>query len=326
MEGKEAGKAAWLELPRMGERCARSGDGGNLVEENFKSAFVALLGSANVGKSTLINALVGRKIAIVTKKPQTTRNKITGILTTEDWQMVFLDTPGLHTPKNELGRFMVKTAEAAARDVDVVVFMADAKVGVRDRDKGILERLDPAIPLVIAVNKIDAVDEQRLDEVEETLRPLGKKIVRISAKTGAGLDELLAELEHYLQPGPMYYPEDMHTDQPQRQIVAEIIREKALKSIGKEIPHGIGVDVEKMVYEEDKKLWKIDAVVYGEKESHKGIIIGAQGRMLKKIASAAREDMEQLLGTKVFLQVWVKIKPDWRNQNSMLRTLGYREE
>lgn len=296
------------------------------MEHNFKSAFVALLGSANVGKSTLINALVGRKIAIVTKKAQTTRNKITGILTTADWQMVFLDTPGLHTPKNELGKFMVKTAEAAARDVDVVVFMADAKVGVRERDMSILEKLDPKIPLLIAINKIDAVDEARLAEVQESVAPLGKKILCISAKTGEGLDALLAELEQYLQDGPMYYPEDMHTDQPQRQIVAEIIREKALKGIGKEIPHGIGVDIEKMAYDEEKKLWNIDAVIYGEKESHKGIIIGAQGRMLKKIASAAREDMEQMLDSKVFLQVWVKIRPDWRNKASMLRTLGYREE
>lgn len=292
----------------------------------YQSAFIALLGSPNVGKSTLLNALVGKKIAIVTKKAQTTRNKITGILTTKDWQMVFIDTPGLHTPKNKLGEFMVKTAESAARDVDVVLFMADAKTGVRDRDMGILEKLDKNIPLIIAINKVDAVPEERVEELEEQLKPLDKKIMRMSAKTGEGVEELIEELKQYLQEGPMFYPEDMTTDQPDQQIVAEIIREKALKGIGKEIPHGIGVEVEKMQYDAQKSIWNIDAVIYCEKDSHKGIIIGAQGRMLKKIASSAREDMEQFLKSKVYLQVWVKVRPDWRNKSAMLRTLGYREE
>lgn len=293
----------------------------------FKSGFVALLGSPNVGKSTLLNALVGSKIAIVSKKPQTTRNRITGVLTTKEYQMVFMDTPGLHTPKNKLGEFMVKTAETTARDVDAVLFVVDAKAGARERDMEILTRLSKQkdIPLVIAVNKIDAVDEERTAEVEASLKSFDKKIIRISAAQGLGLDTLVKDLETYLVEGPMYYPEDMISDQPERVIAGELIREKALKSIGKEIPHGIGVEIEKMQYDEQKEIFHIDAVIYCEKDSHKGIIIGAGGRMLKKIASAAREDMETLFDSKVFLQVWVKVKPDWRNKLSVLRTLGYQD-
>ncbi|WP_066647452.1 GTPase Era [Christensenella timonensis] len=293
----------------------------------FKSGFIALLGSPNVGKSTLLNALVGTKIAIVSKKPQTTRNRITGVLTKEDYQMIFMDTPGLHTPKNKLGEFMVKTAEQAARDVDAVLFVVDAKVGARERDMEILARLakQKDVPLVIAINKIDAVDEERVAEVEDSLQPFGKKMIRISAAQGIGLPALIEELKGYLVEGPMYYPADMVSDQPERVIAGELIREKALKSIGKEIPHGIGVEIEKMQYDGEKEILNIDAVIYCEKDSHKGIIIGAGGRMLKKIASAAREDMQMLFDSKVFLQVWVKVKPDWRNKISVLRTLGYRD-
>ncbi len=293
---------------------------------NFKSGFIALMGSPNVGKSTLLNTLVGTKVAIVSKKPQTTRNRITGVLTRSDYQMIFMDTPGLQTPKNKLGEFMLKTAEQTARDVDAVLFIADARVGVRERDQEVLERLSKRdIPLVIALNKIDATDAERIAEVEETLRQYGSEIFRISAKEALGVKELVEHLKKYLVEGPMYYPADMISDQPEQVIAAELIREKALKSLGKEIPHGIGVEVEKLEREEDRDLTNIDAVIYCEKESHKGIIIGAGGRMLKKIASAAREDMQMLFGGKVFLQVWVKVKPDWRNKTSILHTLGYRE-
>lgn len=293
----------------------------------FKSGFIALLGSPNVGKSTLLNALVGTKIAIVSKKPQTTRNRITGVVTREDFQMIFMDTPGLHTPKNKLGEFMVKTAEQAARDVDAVLFVVDAKAGARERDMEILDKLTQQrdIPLIIAINKIDAVDGQRIEEVEDSLKHFDKKIIRISAAQGLGLDILMEALKAYLVEGPMYYPADMVSDQPERVIAAELIREKALKSIGKEIPHGIGVEIEKLQYDEEKEILNIDAVIYCEKDSHKGIIIGAGGRMLKKIASAAREDMQMLFDSKVFLQVWVKVKPDWRNKISVLRTLGYQD-
>ncbi|BDF58533.1 GTPase Era [Christensenellaceae bacterium] len=293
----------------------------------FKSGFIALLGSPNVGKSTLLNALVGTKIAIVSKKPQTTRNRITGVVTREDFQMIFMDTPGLHTPKNKLGEFMVKTAEQAARDVDAVLFVVDAKAGARERDMEILDKLtrQKDIPLIIAINKIDAVDGTRIEEVEDSLKHFDKKIIRISAAQGLGLDLLMEALKAYLVDGPMYYPADMVSDQPERVIAAELIREKALKSIGKEIPHGIGVEIEKLQYDEEKEILNIDAVIYCEKDSHKGIIIGAGGRMLKKIASAAREDMQMLFDSKVFLQVWVKVKPDWRNKISVLRTLGYQD-
>ena len=286
-----------------------------------------MLGSPNVGKSTLLNALVGTKIAIVSKKPQTTRNRITGVVTREDFQMIFMDTPGLHTPKNKLGEFMVKTAEQAARDVDAVLFVVDAKAGARERDMEILDKLtrQKDIPLIIAINKIDAVDGTRIEEVEDSLKHFDKKIIRISAAQGLGLDLLMEALKAYLVDGPMYYPADMVSDQPERVIAAELIREKALKSIGKEIPHGIGVEIEKLQYDEEKEILNIDAVIYCEKDSHKGIIIGAGGRMLKKIASAAREDMQMLFDSKVFLQVWVKVKPDWRNKISVLRTLGYQD-
>jgi len=232
----------------------------------------------------------------------------------------------MQAPRNKLGEFMLKTAEQTARDVDAVLFIADAKAGVRERDEETLNRLSKAgVPLVLALNKIDAVDEERAGEVEEMLRPYGERVFRISAAEKLGLEELVEHLKQYLVEGPMYYPADMVSDQPERVIAAELIREKALKSLGKEIPHGIGVEVEKLEREEERGLTNIDAVIYCEKESHKGIIIGAGGRMLKKIASAAREDMQMLFGGKVFLQVWVKVKPDWRNKLSVLRALGYDE-
>lgn len=296
------------------------------MKMNFKSGFIALVGSPNVGKSTLLNALVGTKIAIVSKKPQTTRSRITGVMTRPDYQMIFMDTPGMQTPKNKLGEFMLKTAEQTARDVDAVLFIADAKTGVRERDQEALARLEnTGVPLVLALNKIDAVDAERAAEVEAELKKYGERVFRISAAEKIGIKELVEHLKQYLVEGPMYYPADMVSDQPERVIAAELIREKALKSLGKEIPHGIGVEVEKLEHEETRDLTNINAVIYCEKDSHKGIIIGAGGKMLKKIASAAREDMQMLFGGKVFLQVWVKVKPDWRNKVSVLRTLGYDE-
>jgi GTP-binding protein Era len=289
----------------------------------FQSGFAALLGSPNVGKSTLLNAVIGEKIAIVSKKPQTTRSRIVGVYTRGDRQIVFLDTPGLHTPKNKLGEYMVRMAETAARDVDVVLYIVDAKAGARERDQAILKGLPGSMPVLIAINKTDAVDAARLEEVEASVSGFGRPIYRISALRGEGIAELLDALRPYLKEGPMFYPEDMLTDQPKQMILAELVREKALKRIGKEIPHGIGVEIEAFEKDARRDLYNADALVYCEKDSHKGIIIGAGGRMLKRIASEAREDMERLLGAKVFLQVWVKVKPDWRNKLSMLRALGY---
>lgn len=289
----------------------------------FSSEFVALIGSPNVGKSTLLNAFVGEKIAIVSKKPQTTRNRITGILTGEDYQIVFLDTPGIHMPKNKLDEYMVKTAQSAARDVDVVLFVADVKTGVRERDREILDGLPKNVPVLIALNKIDAVDKERVDEVKYSLAETGYPVFLISAAQGIGIAELEDALKEHLKEGPMFYPPDISTDQPKRVLAAEMIREKALKSIGKEIPHGIGVEVDSFAFDEEKQLYRIEAVIYTERESHKKIIIGGGGSMLKKIGTAARIELEEMLGEKVFLQLWVKVKENWRNKNGMLRKLGY---
>lgn len=291
----------------------------------FRSGFIALIGSPNVGKSTLLNRIVGTKVSIVSKKPQTTRTKISGILTRMDFQIIFLDTPGIHPAKNALDEIMLRTIENAIEDVDAVLYIMDAKAGVRETDREMIERLSKQkIPFVILINKTDAVDKNRLMELMEELGE-ENKVCPISAKLGDGVDELLLCLQQYLPEGPKYYPEDMVTDQPERVIAAEIIREKALKHLGKEVPHGIGVEIERIEADEKKNLVNVDAAIYCEKESHKGIIIGRGGLKLKKIASEARADIQVLFGQKVFLQVWVKVKKDWRNQESVLKILGYKD-
>ena len=291
-----------------------------------RSGFVSIMGSPNVGKSTLMNALVGQKIAIATQKAQTTRNKVTGILTRKDYQIIFLDTPGIHVPKNKLGEYMVKTAYEANRDVDLTLLLIDAKVGVGERDKEILQRLRNG-NLMVVINKVDAVTDDMLQNIRKVLHGLDispKQQIEISAKQGDGLVQLEKEIVKHLIPGPMFYPEDMVTDKPERFIAAELIREKALLNLRDEIPHGIGIDIEKV--EELDNLTEVSAVIVCERDSHKGIIIGKKGAMLKKIASQARMDLEVLFGTKVFLQVFVKVKEDWRNSRHMLKELGYRKE
>ena len=293
---------------------------------NYKSGFIAIMGSPNVGKSTLMNELVGMKVAIVTNKAQTTRNKVVGILTKKDYQMVFLDTPGLHTPSNRLGEFMVKTAYSASQDVDVTLMLIDAKMGIKERDEQIITRLNKG-NFIAAINKIDAVSVQRIAELEDKLKLLGvedEQILQISALNRMGLNELEKKLLKYMLPGPQFYPEDMVTDRPERFIAAEIIREKALVNLREEVPHGVGVEIEKI--EELEDITNVDAVIYCERDSHKGIIIGKKGAMLKLIGSQARTDLEKLFGTKVFLQLWVKVKKDWRNSSHMLKELGYRDE
>lgn len=296
-----------------------------MSESDFRSGFIALIGSPNVGKSTLLNQIVGTKISIVSKKPQTTRTRISGIVTKKDYQIIFLDTPGIHPAKNKLDEVMMRTIETAIEDVDAVLYLVDAKLGVREQDQCMIERLEKQkTPFVIAVNKIDAVDRQCLLEL---LNGLGHEadIYPVSAKMGDGIDELLLHLQKFLPEGPKFYPDDAVTDQPERVIAAEIIREKALRHLGKEIPHGIGVEIEKMEDDEAKDMVNMDAVIYCEKDSHKGIIIGRGGSKLKKIASEARLEIQTLFDRKVFLQVWVKVKEDWRNQNSMLKSLGYKD-
>lgn len=284
------------------------------------------MGSPNVGKSTLMNELIGMKIAIVTNKAQTTRNKVVGILTRDDYQMVFLDTPGLHKPNNRLGEYMVKTAYEAQKDVDVTLMVLDAKVGIKERDEETIKRF-LSENFLVAINKTDVSDEKRINEIKEKLLYLGVKdnmIMPISAKEHIGLDKLESRLLDFMIPGPQFYPEDMVTDRPERFIAAEIIREKVLVNLREEVPHGVGVDIEKV--EEYEDLTNVDAVIYCDRDSHKGIIIGKKGAMLKKIGSEARTDLERLFGTKVFLQLWVKVKKDWRNSGRMLKELGYVKE
>ena len=291
-----------------------------------KSAFIAIVGSPNVGKSTLMNYLVGAKVAIVSKKPQTTRNKIVGIVTGRDYQMVFLDTPGVHDPKNKLGEFMVKTAFDTTRDVEAVLFVCDAKHGLGKRDRAILQQLQKGgLPIIVAVNKTDAVDKKKSVLAATQVLDAGveRDVYQISAKTGEGVDELMTALKRYLVPGPKYYPDDEYTDQPERVIAAEMIREKALDLLREEVPHGVGVQIEKVSQREDKPIVDISAVIICEREGHKGIIIGKGGKMLKRIGTESRKDLEMLFGTKVFLELWVKVEENWRDSTRVMRELGY---
>lgn len=292
----------------------------------YKSGFVAIMGSPNVGKSTLMNRLIGMKIAIVSDKAQTTRNKVVGVLTTDDYQIIFLDTPGLHTPKTKLGKYMVDTAYSAQRDVDTTLMVIDAGVGIKERDEQIVQKLNSEY-FIAAINKIDKVSAERRAELREKLLSLGvkeEKIIEISALNGDGVEKLEKMLVDSLEEGPQYYPPDMVTDRPERFIAAELIREKMLLNLDDEIPHGAGIEIEKV--EELENLTKVSAVIYCERDSHKRIIIGARGSMLKKIGSEARQDMQLLFGTKVFLELWVKVKKDWRNSGFMLKELGYSRE
>ncbi len=300
------------------------------MAKEFKSGFITIIGSPNVGKSTLMNLLVGQKISIVSERAQTTRNRIAGVVTRKDYQIVFLDTPGVTGAKNRLGEYMLKVAYESLNDVECVLFMLDAVKGVREMDEALIENLRGRVgstPVVAAINKTDAATFDGIETIRERLEKEDfiKRIIPISAETGRNVDKLEETLASYLVPGPMYYPEDMVTDQPMRVITAEMIREKALRSLRQEIPHGIGVEIERIALREDG-INDINAVIYCERESHKGIIIGGRGAMLKRIGSAARPEIETLFGTKVNLQLWVKVRPDWRNSANALRELGYNDD
>lgn len=291
-----------------------------------KSAFIAIVGRPNVGKSTIMNRIVGAKVAIVSKKPQTTRNKIVGVLTGQDYQMVFLDTPGVHSPRNRLGDFMVKTAFDSARDVEAILFMCDAQRGVAQEDLDILEKLlRSGSPIVAVVNKTDAAGKQKSLDAAQSLKDAGLEgeAYLISAKTGEGVDELLAVLKKFLIPGPRYYPDDEYTDQPERVIAAEMIREKALRLLMEEVPHGIGVHVDSVKHREDKDIVDVAATIICERATHKGMIIGHGGKMLKRIGTEARIDLEMLFGSKVYLELWVKVEEGWRDSTRVMRELGY---
>lgn len=292
---------------------------------HFSSGFITIVGRPNVGKSTLMNALVGEKIAIVSNRPQTTRNRIMGVMTRENWQMVFLDTPGIHRPRTKLGEYMMQSVQTAMDGMDGVLVLVDA-TQVEEPDRKIAQEMaSQSVPKFLALNKIDLVKPEKLLTVIASFAEMGfDAIVPISAKTGDGLDELVAAMAQHLPEGPKYFPDDMMTDQPERQICAELIREKALLLLRDEVPHGIGVEMMAMNKENDHFM-EIHATIYCEREAHKGIIIGKRGTMLRQIGSEARQDIESLLGMHVNLKLWVKVRPDWRNRADDLKTLGYKD-
>lgn len=292
----------------------------------FLSGFVAIVGRPNVGKSTLMNALIGEKIAIISDKPQTTRNRIQSVLTKEDYQIVFVDTPGIHKPKNKLGEYMVKAAQNSLDDMEVIVFAVDAADGIGYGDRMIADWLKGiSSPVILAANKMDIADTEKARMQIEELKETGRfdDVIEISALAGTNIGTLEKKLVSYLPEGPKYYPDDMITDQPERVILAEIIREKALNLLKEEVPHGIGVEIERFHDREDKNIVEIMASIICEKTSHKGIVIGKGGRMLKSIGSQARMDIERFLGIKVYLELFVKVRSDWRNNPVTMRDLGY---
>ena len=298
------------------------------MKNNFKSGYVGIVGRPNVGKSPLLNKLIGQKIAIISPKPQTTRGKILAIMTDEDSQVVFLDTPGFHKPKNKLGENMIKAVSETIGDVDVLIMVVEPVASTTNNEMEIIEKIGD-IPCILVINKADTVLREELLPVIEHYNNMGKfaDIVPMSAKTGLSLNELKKVIKSYLYEGPMFYPEDMVTDQQEKQIVAEIIREKMLRLLDKEVPHGTAVEIIKMKYngDDEKPTYSISANIYCEKASHKGIIIGAGGAMLKRIGTNARIECEKLLEAKVFLELWVKVKQDWRNSNNLMKELGLTE-
>ncbi len=297
-----------------------------MKKDHYKSGFVSIIGVPNVGKSTLLNQIAGQKIAIISDKPQTTRNKILAIHTTDTEQIVFTDTPGIHKPHNRLGEYMVRVAKESMTDTDVLLFVVDATKKIQETERNIAEGLHAlGIPCILVINKVDAVRKETLLPLiadYSSLYPF-EEIVPISAKTGDGTDILLDKIKGYLEEGPQFYYEDMVTDQPEKQIAAEIIREKLLWLLDKEVPHGIAIEVSKM--QELSEITNIYVTIYCEKASHKGIIIGKGGEMLKKIGSLARGDIEKMLDKKVYLELWVRVKPDWRNNNYLMKNFGFGE-
>ena len=292
-----------------------------------KTAMITIAGRPNVGKSTLINHLVGEKIAIVSNKPQTTRNRICGIVTKEDTQFVFVDTPGFHKPRTKLGDYMVNVTRESIVDVDLTILIVEPIASVGPQELALIEQLkSKKCPVILAINKIDTVEKDSLLEVIAAYSAAADftAIIPICAKTGDGVEQLLAECEKFAIDSPFLFPEDITTDQPERQVMAEIIREKLLWTLDREVPHGTAVEITKFT-ERENGIIDIDATIYCEKASHKGIIIGKGGEMLKKISSMARTDCERFMGTKVFLTTWVKVKENWRDSDFLVRNFGYKE-
>ena len=294
---------------------------------NTKTAMITIAGRPNVGKSTLTNFLVGEKIAIVSNKPQTTRNRICGILTRDDIQFVFVDTPGYHKPRTKLGDYMVNVARDSIADVDLTILVVEPIASIGPQEEGLIAQIRAKkCPAILAINKIDTLEKDKLLAVIETYATLEvfDAIIPISAKNGDGVEALLAECRKYAVESPFLFPDDVTTDQPERQVMAEIIREKLLWCLDREVPHGTAIEITKFS-ERDNGIIDIDATIFCEKSSHKGIIIGKHGDMLKKISSMARTDCERFMGTRVYLTTWVKVKENWRESDFLVRNFGYRE-
>ncbi|MDU5805988.1 MAG: GTPase Era [Peptoniphilus harei] len=299
-----------------------------MTENNFKSGYVSVIGRPNVGKSTLLNAIIGEKISAISSKPQTTRQNITFIHTDEDAQIIFLDTPGIQKPKNKLGEFMLTESKEGIDDSDVITYIVDTskKIGRAERSIiDILKEYKGKLPIILLINKVDTI---RKDELLEIISMYAEEeifddIIPISAMKNDGVDIYLETLKKFLKPGPMYYPEDMITDKNERFIVAEIIREKGLMYLNEEVPHGLAISIEKFKKREDKNMYDIDANIYVERDSHKGILIGKNGSMLKRIGTEAREEAERLLDAKVNLQIWVKVEKNWRDRDNLVKRFGY---
>lgn len=294
------------------------------MKNNFKSGFATIIGMPNVGKSTLLNSIVGQKIAIISEKPQTTRNKILAVHTSDTEQIIFTDTPGIHRPHNKLGRFMVNVADESMQDTDVIIFVADATHKIQEIEREIVKSMSKTkLPCILVLNKIDLVKKEDLLPMIADYSSMKDfdEIVPISAKQGDGVKLLLDAVASYLPEGPMLYDEDTITDQPERQLAAEIIREKMLWLLEQEVPHGIAIEITKM--KEKENITDIFATIYCEKAAHKGIIIGKNGTKLKEIGSLARRDIEKMLDKQVYLELWVKVKSDWRNSDFLIKNFGY---
>lgn len=297
--------------------------------DGFKSGFVSIIGRPNVGKSTFMNKVLGQKVSIMSDKPQTTRNKIQGVYTKDNAQMIFIDTPGIHKPKHELGEHMMKVARNTLRETEVILFVINAAEKIGRGDEFIIDMLkNTKTPIILVLNKIDLIHpDELIKQIEVYKDKLDfSDVVPISALQGNNIDRLLSVLESHLPEGPMYYPEDRITDHPEHFIVSELIREKALHHLSQELPHAIGVEVLKMKGDDDGGKVKVEALIYVERESQKGMVIGKGGKMLKEIGRQARLDIENLLGSKVYLELWVKVQKDWRNKPTFIRSLGYKDE
>lgn len=299
-----------------------------MTENNFKSGYVSVIGRPNVGKSTLLNAIIGEKISAISSKPQTTRQNITFIHTDNEAQIIFLDTPGIQKPKNKLGEFMLTESKEGIEDSDVITYIVDTSKRIGKAERSIIDLLKEykgKLPIILLINKVDTIKKEELLEIISMYaeEDIFDDIIPISAMKNDGVDIYLESLKKYLKPGPMYYPEDMITDKNERFIVAEIIREKGLMYLNEEVPHGLAISIEKFKKREDKNIYDIEANIYVERDSHKGILIGKGGSMLKRIGTEAREEAERLLDAKVNLQIWVKVEKNWRDRDNLVKRFGY---